>query len=421
MRIAKFPLAVLAAGLPFTLWSAQPSLPADGLLLEAHPDPQLGRFVRVALDANPRLQAARFAVEASRALESAADRPLYNPELQADYENAADEQWEVGIGQAIDWTGKRNARSSVAASEREVLEADYLAQRRDLTAELLSGLRRYQTGEQREALAAERMQAMTEFADLARRRFETGDLNQVETDLAILAAMDARIQRATAGAELAEARQVVRNIAPDVPPGQWPSIDSGLPAIPDIGEPQSIVLLLPEVQAAQREVEAADALVELRRLQRKPDPTLSLRGGREDDSSLVGINFSIPLYIRNSFSDEVTAAVAQRDQAQQLADDLMRRAYARFISATERYRLSHEAWKSWEQIGQPSLTRQSDVLRRLWEAGEISTTEFLVQLRQTLDTRENALDLELAMWRAWFEWLAASGQVEAWLGLENPS
>lgn len=61
------------------------------------------------------------------------------------------------------------------------------------------------------------------------------------------------------------------------------------------------------------------------------------------------------------------------------------------------------------------------MLRRLWEAGEISTTDFLVQLRQTLDTRENALDLELAMWRAWFEWLAASGQVEAWLGLENPS
>jgi cobalt-zinc-cadmium efflux system outer membrane protein len=61
------------------------------------------------------------------------------------------------------------------------------------------------------------------------------------------------------------------------------------------------------------------------------------------------------------------------------------------------------------------------VLRRLWESGEISTTDFLVQVRQTLDTRENALELESTMWRAWFEWLAASGQVEAWLGLENPS
>lgn len=421
MRISKFLLAVLVAGLPLSLWSAQSDPPQDVLLFDTRPDPELQQFVRSVVDANPQLQAARFAVEASRALESAAGRPLYNPELQADYENATDAQWEVGIGQAIDWTGKRDARSSVAAAERQAMEAEYLAQRRKLTADLLAGLTQHQVGMQRETLAAERVQAMSDFADLARKRFAAGDLNQVESELATLAALDATIQRATAGAELAEARQAVRNLAPDLSPERWPLLTTVPPAAPAIDEPQSVVLALPEVAAAQRRVQAADAVIELRQRLRKPDPTLSLRGGQEADSTLVGINFSIPLYIRNSFSHEVTAAVAERDQAQQLADDLLRRAYARFISATERYRLSHEAWKNWEQVGQPSLARQSDVLRRLWEAGEISTTDFLVQLRQTLDTRENALDLELVMWRAWFEWLAASGQVEAWLGLENPS
>ena len=248
----------------------------------------------------------------------------------------------------------------------------------------------------------------------AARKVAAGDLNQVESELATLAAMDARIQRATAGAELAEGRQAVRNLVPDLSPERWPSLNTVPPAAPSIDEPQSIVLALPEVAAARRRVEAADAVIELRQRLRKPDPTLSLRGGQEADSTLVGINFSIPLYIRNSFSGELTAAVAERDQAQQLADDLLRRAYARFLSATERYRVSRETWASWEATGQPSLERQGDVLRRLWEAGEISTTEFLVQLRQVLDTRENALDLELAIWRAWFEWLGASGQVDAY-------
>jgi cobalt-zinc-cadmium efflux system outer membrane protein len=55
-------------------------------------------------------------------------------------------------------------------------------------------------------------------------------------------------------------------------------------------------------------------------------------------------------------------------------------------------------------------------LWRLWEAGELSTTEFLVQLRQTLDTRESALELRETLWRAWLEWLIASGQIESWLG-----
>jgi cobalt-zinc-cadmium efflux system outer membrane protein len=176
------------------------------------------------------------------------------------------------------------------------------------------------------------------------------------------------------------------------------------------------VLALPEVQVAQRRVDAANALVELRERERKPDPTVQVRGGREADSTLVGVNLSIPLYIRNSHKYEVTAAMAERDQVQQLADDLMRRAYSRYLSATERYQLSRDAWQDWQQTGQFSLQRQGDLLRRLWEAGEISTTDFLVQVQQTLDTRENALDLELAMWNAWFEWLAASGQVDKWLG-----
>jgi cobalt-zinc-cadmium efflux system outer membrane protein len=125
---------------------------------------------------------------------------------------------------------------------------------------------------------------------------------------------------------------------------------------------------------------------------------------------------SIPLYVRNSFKYEAAAAVAERDKAQQLVDDLLRRAYVRFISASERYQLSRDAWKGWEQTGRISLQRQGDLLQRMFEAGELSTTDFLVQLRQTLDTRESALDLELTMWRAWFEWLTASGQVNNWLG-----
>jgi cobalt-zinc-cadmium efflux system outer membrane protein len=62
------------------------------------------------------------------------------------------------------------------------------------------------------------------------------------------------------------------------------------------------------------------------------------------------------------------------------------------------------------------MKRKGDLLQRMYEYGELRTTDFLVQLRQTLDTRESALDLELTMWRAWFEWLTASGQVNNWLG-----
>ena len=376
----------------------------------------LRRFVQSVVETNPRVQAARAALESSGAQRRAASRPLYNPELTLDAENASSDTRSVGISQSIDWGGKRTARTAVAESNRQVVEAEYRATQWQVTVELLEGLAQYQTGLARDRLAAERVDITDQFATLARRRFDAGDLNQVESDLATLALTDARIQQATAAAGLAEARQVVRNLSPHAPPKRWPALPAQLPKLPaSAADPAALVLTLPGVQAARRQVDAADATVDLRRRQRRPDPTVSLAGGKEDDDTLVGLNLSIPLFVRNRFSHEVTAAMADRNQAQQIADDLLQRAHARLISATERYELARDAWQDWERTGQVSLTRQSDQLQRLWEAGELGTTDYLVQLRQTLDVRASALDLRQTLWRAWFEWLWASGQVTHWL------
>ena len=408
-------LALLLSGLVIIPWTAEAAEPAAPGAMRA--DPTLIQFVQSVVESNPRVQAARAAVEASGAFRDAASRPLYNPELSIDAENTDVETRTLGISQTLDWGGKRKARTAVAESDRLVVEAEYLAARWDVTVELLDGLAQHQTGAERDALAKSRQQLMDEFAALAQRRFDAGDLAQVELDLARLASTDARIQKATAGAGLAEARQAVRNLTPRSAVAQWPTLPDALPALPKSAEdPQSLVSVLPEVLAARRQVETADAVVELRRRERRPDPTLSLTGGDEDGESLVGVNVTIPLFVRNRFSHEVTAALAERSEAQRLSDDVMQRAYARLVSAAERYELSRGAWGDWASTGQASLTRQTEQLKRLWQAGELSTTDYLVQLTTTLDVQESALDLREALWQAWFEWLWASGQVDAWLG-----
>lgn len=415
MQFTHLGFALLLSGLalnPWTAAAAEPDLPGA---LRA--DPALIQFVQNVVEANPRVQAARAAVEASGAFRDAASRPLYNPQLSVNAENAETDTRSLGISQTLDWSGKRKARTAVAESDRLVVEAEFLAARWAVTVELLDGLAQHQTGTERDALAQSRQQLMDQFAALAQRRFDAGDLAQVELNLARLALTDARIQRATAVAGLAEARQAVRNLTPRSATAQWPELPGALPALPSsAGDPQSVVLALPEVLAARRQVESADALVELRRRERRPDPTLSLAGGEEEGETLIGLNVTIPLFVRNRFSYEVSAAMAQRSQARQLADDVMQRAYARVVSASERYQLSRNAWGDWASTGQASLTRQTEQLQKLWEAGELSTTDYLVQLTATLDVQESALNLREALWRAWFEWLWASGQVDAWLG-----
>jgi cobalt-zinc-cadmium efflux system outer membrane protein len=375
------------------------------------------QFVQSVVESNPRVQAARAALDASGAFRDAASRPLYNPQLILDAEKADSDTRSIGLSQTLDWAGKRKARTAVAESDRLVVEADYLATRWAVTVELLDGLALHQTGFEREALAEARRVLMEDFATLAKRRFEAGDLNQVGFALASLAFTDARIQKATAGVALAEARQAVRNLTSNSTPAQWPKLSGQLPTLPKSAvDPQSLVLALPEVLAARRQVESAAAVVKLRERERKPDPTISLAGGDEDGSSLIGLNVTIPLFVRNRFNYEVVAAMAERSQAQKISDDVTQRAFARLTSAAERYELSRGAWGDWRQAGQTSLTNQTEQLQKLWRAGELSTTDYLVQLNQTLDVQESALKLRQALWRAWFEWLRASGQVDAWLG-----
>jgi len=379
----------------------------------------LAAFVRAIVDASPQVNAARAAVDASSAFASAAGRPLYNPSLQFEAENADSDTRAIGISQTIDWGGKRRARTALAESARRAVEADYLAVRWQVSIDLMSALAAHQTESDRRALAGVRVDTMQDFAALAQRRFDTGDISQIELDLALLANMQARMQKATAAANVAEARQAVTSIAIGSPSAEWPQLETTLPAITaSSADAQDFVMRLPDVRAAQFQVAAAAALVELRRREKRLDPTITLRGGKEDDSNLVGLNVTVPIPIRNRFAYEVTAASAARRQAQQYASDIMRRAYTRFIGALERYRLSRDAWQDWEDTGNISLRRQTELLRRLWAAGELSTTDFLVQITQTLDTGESALDLRQAMWRAWFEWLTASGQLGEWLGPE---
>lgn len=379
-------------------------------------DHALRRFVQSVVDANPRVKAARAALEARRSDRNAASRPLYNPEINADYERTHESRYWVGIEYTIDWGGKGRAHGALTESERRLAEAAVTLVRRGVAIDLLNGLAAYRTGVERDSLAARRKRLMYDFAELAQRRFETGDVSQIELDLARLASVEARINRATAAASLAGAKQAVRVFVPDLPPSQWPSLPSSLPDLPDGADVQSLIGALPEVLAAGRRADAAEALVELRRRERRPDPTLNLGGGSEAGDRLTVAELSIPLPLLNRLGDEVDAAAAEHRAARQAGEDVSRRARARLIGAMERYRLALAAWDDWQKIGQASLERQQEQLRKLWKAGDIGTTDYLVHAGQTLDLRESALDLRERLWRSWLEWLSASGQIDAWIG-----
>jgi cobalt-zinc-cadmium efflux system outer membrane protein len=385
----------------------------------------LPELVAEALAANPGVLAAAAALDAARARERAADKPLYNPELEVDGEDAETRTAFLGVRQTFDWADKQGARTRVAAYQRSAAEADLAQSRQSLAVELLAAVGGVRTAHDLLRLAEERSRLMQRFADLAERRREAGDLGRVDLDLARLAASQADLERALSTAEFADSRRALAAILGE-PLRLMPDMPTELPDIEFDGlNVEALIAALPSVRARRARVEAARSLVNLRARERQADPTIMLRGGAEDSSettdSLIGITLSIPLFVRNPFRAEVEAAGADLSAAEKDAENARRRARAQLLASAERYRSTHRAWRDWQHTGRPSLASQVDLLQRIWQAGEMSTTDYLVQLRQTLDTEAGALELRGRFWRAWFDWLGASGQVGAWLGLAGAS
>jgi cobalt-zinc-cadmium efflux system outer membrane protein len=255
---------------------------------------------------------------------------------------------------------------------------------------------------------------------LTLERQQAGDLSQVELNIANLAYARARIDHASAESARVGADQLLRAIVPGQLPEVWPELPEALPDVSvEQADADALLSRLPEIQVQRANVLAADARVDLRERERRAKPTVGLMAGTEEDESLIGISFSMPLNVRNRFTYEVAAAQAEKRAAERQADDIEARARGRLITATERYRLTLDAWRSWAQTGQTNLGQQSELLQRLVAAGELSTTDYLVQLNQTLDTAASALELRRQMWLAWLEWLAAAGRIEAWLGIST--
>ena len=381
-------------------------------------DPALIDLVRETLSYHPQVLAAEAGIVTGEALEQAASRPVFNPEIGVDFESADTDDRVLALSQTLDIAGRRSARRSVASSERQVAELELAAERRDLTLELLSTLAEYWTARELDALGVLRIDLMQRFAEVAQQRQQAGDLTQVALNVANLAYSQARIERTGSAAALAETEQLLGALTPQGSPSGWPQLPRELAAIElSEGDFLDLAAAVPEVRIQRERLAAAEAAVTLRDRERRANPTLSLMGGEEENESLIGLSFSMPLNVRNRFQYEVSAARAVKLQAERELDNVTIRAQARLQAATRRYALTRDAWRQWLETGAPNLAEQTALIERLWRAGELEVTDYLVQLDQTLDTQASALELERRLWFAWFEWLAAAGELGTWLGL----
>lgn len=373
--------------------------------------------VRAVWGASPDVQAARAEVEAAQARVRAASQPVYNPSLSLDAENADVDRRTAGLSLPLDLSGKRRARTSQAEAAWRSREASYELLRRDVASRWLKAWSGAALASRQRELGEHRVELMRRFDALAAERLKVGDISSPERDLAALALGEAQIQQASLAGSEAAALASLDAIAGEAVKAS-PPLPAGLPPGSNTVVPLSMDDR-PELIKARADEATAQAGIDVARRARIPDPTVSLTGGRVRTGvatdQVIGLSVSIPLPVLNSGRAEVDAALADAGAAAAAVRARQLASGATLREAQARYDALRAAGLAFSEGRAAAFDERAALLEKLWQAGEISTSDYLVQLKQSLDTALSALALESQAWQAWFDYLAAAGRLTDWL------
>lgn len=414
-------MATVAGGAPATFWSDH----ASAAEVAQAPAPLRSAF-EAAWARHPLSTATGATLEAAQARSDAAAQPLYNPEFEVNADDEGpDRTVTAGIGLTLDLSGKRKARTTAAVAGLDTATAEARLRRRDFAQAWLDAWAATTAAERRVSLGSQRLALIAHFAELANRQFKVGDISSLDRDLAWLARDEAGAEQAALLAELAKAQEALHRVdtgSPETAPG---TARPGFPdaaALPATSSPTVDVATLPEWVLGEASAELANAQVKVAERDRIADPTVTLRGGSIEladgaRDEMFGLSISVPLFVRNSYRAEVVAAKADARVAAAGLARLRLELDARAARTAATYEAIHKAWQQWQLSPGTDVERRAALLERLWRAGELSTTDYLLQLRQTLDTALAGADLEGRLWSSYTDYLAATGQLEGWLGL----
>ncbi|MCW8333636.1 TolC family protein [Vibrio paucivorans] len=340
----------------------------------------------------------------------AASKAIYNPELGVSYQNSTEDTYGIDISQTIDVGNKRGIATRIAEFENEILASNIILERNEMLASRLQALVDQEQANKLLAYQKQQLELAQKQLDNARQRAEVGDLSNVELQL-----MQLDFSNNVADYALAEQQAILANSEVLTLLGE-----SDLPFTGFIGalttEAHAITSTeLPALKSAYQQVQLAKLIIEQAKADGSVDSSVSLSAEREGEENTFGIGVSVPLQIRNNYSEAIAIAnqdvlIAEKNYLSQERTLAQQQTYfsISFPKLMEQY-------LEWKNQVQSSGQDATDSLSQQWEVNDISTTDYLQSQSQMNDNYIAGLALESALYESWLTWMGASGQLEEFL------
>ncbi len=397
------PLLCAAVSAALTLGASGPArsqtssdpLTADDAVLEA-------------LAANRDLQAARFSIDIARGGLLQAGR-LENPELELGYADdfafkaEGERVGSVGFAQSFPVTARLAREKGVARKDVAIAEAEVRDFVRNLVAEVQSAFYSIRARDEQLGVNRQLVASVRDVENATAHRLEAAEASAAEVSLLRIdrLRLEQDAQRLIRERDVAAAA-LARLLGRETPAGMKPvgELDPGSlpspPAANDLGG-------RPDLEAARREIERADADRALARAEVWEDWTVGLGFERERQvfdapigikrDSFLTFDVTVPLPLWNRQQGRIAAAEAELRRSRRSRDGLVLRIEEEIHAAEARVRTLRSSVDAYAENILPEATRSQELYEQGYRQGLVGIAELLQAQRQYNESR--ALYFEL--------------------------
>ncbi len=393
--------------------------------------------VRIALENNDELAAARKEIEAARALVKQAKlRP--NPSVEFSRQEqigGKDNNTTLGGSLPLELGGRRKARINVAAAELAVREKEVADRERHLAAEVRAKFGEALAETLKLKLVEDLLATAVSGYQLVQARVREGRTAPLEENMTLVEVNRLRSMRETAAGKTEIAFLELRNLLgmkPEEPLRLRGDFKDLLAPLPPLAEAtQQALQTRPDLLAFQSIETLSQAQIEQARAAGKLDASASLGYGRNNFSFPVngitdagelrpvqgifhslkfGVTFEIP--VRNRNQGAIEAAVANSEAAakrREYAELTIRRQVA---AAYARYQSASRAMEIFRVGVRDQADANLDVVRQTYELGARNLIDYLIEERRFIELENEFIDAQLAVYQARVEILLATNAPE---------
>ena len=363
------------------------------------------------INKDPEVVAAKELLNASNHRAKSLTQAVYNPELEASYEKEGDfDNYSIGISQTIDFWDKQSANKSIGEIDVYANQQQLLSLLDSKKANALTAIVNWQAAKKAAQLLSEREEQLQTLVGIVEDKRKVGLLEPLDAELVYVNLSQIFSEISESQITLKNAEVKVQELLPDWTPNTA-NLSSFTFGVTSYSFKSQWVENHPKVKLARAKWKGQQSKAQLTTMESKANPTIGVSAGKSGDEDLIGVTFSIPLNIRNNYSDTVKAAYSEAIAAEANFRSVYRKQSFEAKANYESLNVSKKYFEQWRKLTEGRLESSANLLNKRWEAGDINTSDYLLVLNQRAEGLHAGIRLENQFKLAEISFVLSMGQL----------